>query len=315
MRQAKTGQRVRLGAVLQAQAGGVFNLTHPFSHYGRTSERLASPYFAWSNFAAPAVFEHETAVSGAAGCLSPRFCWDPRRSLVLTCLDGTDVVSRRSDDDAYSWVEPGTALFTGAGSPDICCSREGLILYAANVAGALSIRRQFPGDASPAVAFSAEDDSASPLVLETDSFRIVAGLDGRHWLHYLPDGTTTTQFAYSTDDGESWAPTFGAVQGVANGEHPGIAALPSGDLVAWAYVAGSGYVTTKAPGDTAWSTPVEMEDDSSSPLAFSDADFSITGGYENADRLVLAAVLSGESIPSEHWSADGGATWARFPGT
>lgn len=311
VRQAKTGQRVRLSAVVTAQRGGTFNLTHPVANYGRTSERMASPYFAWGPYATPPL-EHDSAVAGAAGCTHPRFCWDSRRSILLTCLDGSDVVVRRSDDDAYSFNEPPAALFSGANYPDICASREGLILYSANVSGALSVRRQYPGDASPAVAFSAEDDSASPLVLETDSFRIVAALDGRHWLHYLPDGETETQIAFSTDDGESFAATPGAVQGIASGEHPGIAALPSGDLVAWAYVAGSGYVTRRSPGDTAWSTPVEMEDDASTPLVFSDADFSITGGYEGPDRLVLVAVLDGESLPSEWWSADAGATWTRF---
>lgn len=314
VRQAKTGQRVRLAAVITASVGGSFNDVFPWGLYGRTSERLAYPYFAYSNYPTPP-FEHDTAIAGAAGCTQPRFCWDhARRSLILTCLDGTDVVSRRSDDDAYSWFLPGTALFTSAGFPDVSSSREGLILYSANVAGALRVRRQHAGDSTPAVAFSAEDDGGAPLILASDSHRIVAGHNGFWYLHALLDGETDTTLLQSYDDGESFAQCPGAVTGVANGEHPGIAVTPTGELVAWAYVAGSGFLTRRAPGDTAWSTPVEMEDESG-PLAFTDADFSIAGAYEGSSRLVLAAVLDGESLPAELWSADGGATWTRFPMT
>jgi hypothetical protein len=309
VRQAKTGQRVRLSAVVTAQpASSVFNLTHPFANYGRTSERMANPYFAWGPYATPPL-EHDSMVAGAAGCTEPRFCWSPSRSIILTCNDGGSIVSRRSDDDAYSFNAAGSSLFSSASHPDISSSREGLILYSAYVSGALHVRRQYPGDASPAVAFSAEDDGGSPLVLEDDSFRIVAAANGWHWLHWLPDGETETALWYSTDDGESWTETSGAVTGIANGEHPGMCALPSGDLYAFAYVAGSGYLTRRFPGDVDWSTPIEMEDDAGDPLEFTDAPFSITGGYEGPNRLVLAANLDGDMLPCELASSDDGTSW------
>lgn len=307
IRQGRTGQRVRLGAVVNAGTGSVFNLADRFGAYGRTSDRNGQPYFAWSNFGVPIPFEHDTAIAAPA-CTEPRFCWDQRRSLLLTCLDDTSVTVRRSDSDAYDWNTP-TEIFTGAAHPDVSADRAGLILYAAYRSGALSIRRQYPGDSEPSLAFDADDDGGSPLVIEDSVFRIVADPRGFWHLHCLLDGETDTTLLTSTDDGASWG---AAVTGIASGTHPGLCVTPSGDLVAWAYAGGSGFLTRRAPGDTSWSTPVEMEDDTS-PLSFANQPFSITGAFEGAERLVLAAILSGDDLPTEMWSADAGQSWTAVP--
>jgi hypothetical protein len=315
VRQGKTGQRVRLAAVVDAASvGAVFNLTHRVGNYGRTSQRAGTPYFAWSNYPNGPPFEHDTAVSSPA-CTDARFAWDSRRSILLTCLDDTTVLVRRSDDDALSFNTE-TSLFTGASWPDITASREGLILYAARVSGALSIRRQYPGDAAPAAAFDAEDDTATPLALTDDSFRLV--YDSRGWLllHARLGAGASTSLLQSYDDGETFESVSGAVTGISGGSHPGACVGADGTAYAYARLSGGEIsLTRRAPGDTAWTTPAVVVDEASADLLIEDFSFSMAEGFEGSRRLVLVAIFDGESLPQERYSADDGESFAAFPGT
>lgn len=316
VRQGKTGQRVRLGAVVEAgTAGQVFNDVFPWGLYARTSERMASPYFAYSNLPVPIPFEHDTAIAGAEGCTEPRFAWSPSRSITVVCNDGGTIQARRSDDDGHSF-NSASSLFSSSSHPDISVSHDGMTLYAAWSSGALKIRRQAPGDATPAAAFDAEDAAGSPLVLEDTSFRIVAAPNGWWYLHTLLDSDTETTILQSYDDGESWAVTPGAVTGIATGTHPGICCSGAdGTLYAYAYVGGEIQLTRRAPGDTAWSSPVVIEDENGDPIEVMDQTFSMAVAYEGPRRLILAVTLDGDDIPCELASSDDGISFILLPTT
>jgi len=310
IRRGRTGQRVRLSAVITANLGGVFNLTRPgVGSYARASERLGSPYFAWSPYGTPP-FEHDTSV--AAGCSEPRFCWDETTSrILLVCNNDGTIEERASDDDGYTW-NAAEDRFTGAAHPDIAAAPSGLILRACYAAGALKLTRRNPGDTAPGAAFPAKNALGVDLSIRDDSFRIVAAPNGLWWLHVRLAGDPATVLLYSGDDGATWSTTSGSVTGISGGTHPGICVDTAGGLVAWACVAGKGHLTRRHPGDENWSTPLVMRNDAAADLAFVDQPFSITPGVEGAARLILAAVLSGETLPSEHGSADFGATWQRL---
>jgi hypothetical protein len=308
VRRGRTGQRVRLAATITAQTGGVFNLGHGWSNYGRTSERLGGPYFAWGPYATPPL-EHDSLIAGTHVCTEPRFAWDVHRLIRLVLNDSGVILERFSADDALSFSAPSTLFATGS-HPDISLGADGTLLRSAYVAGAISIRRQASGDTAIGAAFAAEDDAGSPLASANSVFRIVGAPNGWWYLHYLPDGATDTAILQSYDDAESWADAGG---GIEDGTHPGMAVFPDATLAAWARLAdGTARIIVRHAGDTAWSDPVTLEDDGSTPLEFADQPFSIAAGWEGPARWILAAVLDGESLPSEHFSSDFGESWTRF---
>lgn len=315
VRQAKPGQRVRLGAVITAQGGSVFNLTHRLGTYGRTSDRMAAPYFAWANYATPP-FEHDTAVAGAAMCSEPRFAFgESPRGVILLCNDDGTLVERVSYDDGYTWAEAETRIGL-ATHPDILMTRGGTLIEAGYRSGDLPAIRQSPAGATPSSEFFLQDDTATDLAFEDDVFRLVEDARGWIWLHGRPSGEGETRLYFSTDldtgPSATFAVTSGAVTGLASGENPGLCVAPGGTLYAWARIGTSGWLSRRAPGDADWSAFVEMEDDAGDPLIFEAQPFSIAGAFEGPDRLILAAVMDGEALPSEWWSADAGVSWTRF---
>jgi hypothetical protein len=308
---AKTHQRIRLTGVSAAAANfEVFNLTHRMGLYARTWVEGANVRFAWSSYGAPPLIHSQDT---GVGCTEPRFCWDPhapmRIILVCTATGGSGIDERFSDDDGLSWSSATQHFATGA-HPDIVCAREGMILRAAYVGGAISIRRQAPGESSPGAAFNAKDSALADLSVENDVFRITHGPRNTWWLHCRILAAGATLILRSDDEGATWSTTDGAVTGISSGTHPGIAAGEDGTLLAWAYVAGAAHVTRRRPsGDTAWSTPAAMKDDAGVNLAVRDASFSIARGRERPARWILAMTKSTETVPCDHGSGDDSATF------
>lgn len=315
VRQGKTGQRVRLSAVITATiSGGPFNLSARWGTYGRTSQRSGAPWYAHSNYATPP-FEHDTQVA-AATCSEPRFTFDPRHAIVLLCNNAGQIEERVSYDDGYSFSAPVNRFTSGVSHPDITSAREGLIVRACYNAGALTLSRQYPGDASPGSPFDAEDAASTPLALTDDSFRLV--YDSRGWLllHARLSAGASTSLLQSYDDGETFESVSGAVTGISGGSHPGACIGADGTAYAYARLSGGETsLTRRAPGDPDWSTPVVVVDDAAADILIEDFSFSMAEGFESARRLVLVAIFDGESLPGERYSADEGESWTEFPGT
>jgi len=102
------------------------------------------------------------------------------------------------------------------------------------------------------------------------------------------------------------------VTGVSSGSHPGLAVAPGGDLFAFARVGTSVSVTRRHPGSVDWTAPTAMEDDAAVDLSVTDNAFSFAGAYEGPGRLVWAGIVTGESMASDRWSADVGASTGGF---
>lgn len=314
VRRGRTGQRVRLSATVTAViGGGPFNLTaRQLGHFSRVSHRLGGPYYAHANYPTPP-FEHDTLIAGAAMCTETRFAFDSKRRILLICNDNGVITERASDDDGYSF-NLSDVRFASGSHPDISVDRQGMILRACYLAGALKITRQAPGDTSPSAAFNAKDTAGVDLSLTDSVFRLVYAPS--NWLHLhcrLGAGAATT-LMHSHDDAASFAISSGAVTGITSGTHPGMTAGDDGALWAYARLAdGTGRITVRHSGDTSWATPVAMVDSASASLLFADQPFSIAAAHEGPARLVLSAIIAGESLVSEHWSADpSGVSWTRF---
>jgi hypothetical protein len=311
LRRPATGQRSRLTATLNAASTGleVFNLTSSFGEYARVSRTSGNNIqFSYSHFPTPP-YEFTADATTSGGCSEGRFCWTSARHLYLTYTRPAGVYERSSYDDGGTWTSE-TSRFAGGSHGDIACDRQGLILRAAYVGGAISLTRQEAGDSAPGTAFNAKDSAGADLSVQNDSFRIVPSLSGWWWMHIrLTAGTTI--LLYSTDAGATWTTTSGSVTGIASGTHPGICCGHDGTLYSWAYVAGKGKIMRRAPGDVDWSTPVTMKDSVGADLALADAAFSLALAYEGPKRLILTAKISGESTVSDWWSADD-QTFTRF---
>lgn len=317
VRRGRTGQRVRVSAVVTAQVGGVFNLTRAgFANYARTSQRAGGPHFAWSPYPTPP-FEHDSLVQGAATCTEARFAWQPGGRIALVCNNNGVIEERGGDDDGYSFNAAIVTFATGS-HPDITAGRGGEIVSLAYRGGEIVGTRQTPAGATPSAEFTLKDDAAADIAVEDDVFRLVEDDQSWWWLHCRPAGAGSTALLFSTDVNtgptQTFAETSGAVTGIASGLNPGICTSQVGTLYAWARIGTSGWITYRHPGSTAWATPVEMVDDASDPLEFAAQPFSITSAPEGSARLVLAAVMNGESLVSEWWSADErGLSWKAFP--
>lgn len=312
-RQYKTGQRIRLTAVVAPAADGVFNLTSSFGNYARASQAAGVVRFAYSHFPVPAEYEHERTLSFAGTSHTPRFCWTPRQRLHLVYGVAAGIVERASDDDGLTWTDE-TAMFSGCAQPDITCDSAGTILRAAYepATGKITATRQNQGDTAMSAPFYLKDAAAADITVEPMCFRIVADPRGWWWLHCRPLGGGATSLLMSQDDGETFAVTSGGVTGITGGTHPGMLAGHEGTLWAWAYLGGEVAMTRRAAGDTAWSTPVSVQDDAATDLAVRDIPSSMAFAWEGPERVVLATILTGESLPTDHGSADAATSFLRF---
>lgn len=319
VRQGRTGQRVRLGAVITATAGATFNLTRKVpGEYGRTSERAGSPYFAWSSYGTPPL-AHDVAIP-APTCTEARFAWQPGGRIILSCNNSGAIEHRASDDDGLSWNLPETG-FASASHPDLFVSRTGILVALAYRAGEIVGTRQTPAGAAASAEFTLKDAASADIAVEDDVFRLVDDGRGWWWIHLRLAGGGETALLFSTDidtgPTETFALTSGAVTGITSGEHPGMCvAEQTGTLYAWALVGTSGWITHRHPGSVDWADPIEMVDVAGDPLEFADQPFSIASAWEGPDRLILAAVLLGDTFVTELYSSEPeGMSWAPFPGT
>lgn len=92
--------------------------------------------------------------------------------------------------------------------------------------------------------------------------------------------------------------------------HPHIVTTQDGWLLVAGFESASGKILAKSkgPGDTAWSSEFYFSD-GASDLEFEDDTFAISEARDGAQRLVLAAVKSGEDDITEFYSTDLGETW------
>lgn len=133
-------------------------------------------------------------------------------------------------------------------------------------------------------------------------------------------GTLTAERQFSDDGGKTWStPTD---MGITNGRFPTGASSEYGDQIEAAFVHDSGTsgpgtikVVKRSSGDTAFSSPITVKDDAGSPIAFDDQSFGILFSHDSASRVILTAVVDGETESSSWWSTDvmsGGCTFKRF---
>lgn len=313
-RAPKTGQRIRLSAQIESPAtfGGVFNLAHPDGLYARAFTRQGNVWFTRSDRAQPP-YDFERAATATGDCSEGVFAWDPRgfvRLLFTKSTGAPGVYEVRGYNYGNSWTG-GSQLRAGATHPDIVRDLEdGFLLRSYYRAGSLWGVHQSPGNLIPLAEFEMEDDGGSPLAVQDDSHRIAQDGKGIYWLHVRLGVSTSLHF--SSDRGQTWAPTDGGVSGITNGRRPGVAHMIEGGLVAWAVVGGNRiYRTFRGPGDTAWSTPAIVEDDSGE-LAVSDSVNSMADSPEAPGRLWLALFCAGETTPCDYWSRDTGSSFLKF---
>jgi hypothetical protein len=306
-RAPKTGQRIRLSAQIESPAviGGVFNLCHEDGNIARAYTREGNVWFTRGDRAQPP-YDFERAATATGDAFEGCFAWDPRgfvRLLYTKTGSAPGVYEIRGYNYGTSWTG-GSQLRAQASHPDIVRDLvDGFLLRSYYRAGSLWGVHQAPGNITPLAEFEMED-GAAPLAVADDSHRIAQDASGQYWLHVRLDAAMDTTLHYSNDRGETWAPTDGGVPGISGGRRPGICHLAEGGLVAWAIVGGNTIeMTRRGPGDTAWSTPVVVEDDAGT-LAVTDSSASMADSPEHPGRLWLALVCAGETTPCDLYSKD-----------
>lgn len=310
-RQVKTGQRVRLNVTVNPVAVSVFNRTSRFGNYARTTHSGGNLCIAYSPRPTPP-FDGEFDVTNTADTSEGRFIITERQHLIAVYSRSGSVYERVSYDDGTTWTGE-TLIAASRKHPDIASSPDGLVMrgwWQSAAVPALRLTRQYPGDASPSSPLDAFDaDASANLDLSDNVFHLAGGVDGRWWLHCIKLGAANTTLHYSTDDGATWKATDGAVTGFTSGAHPGIVAGYDGTLYAWAVVSGKLHLSRRFPGDTSWSAPAAVKDDAGADLLVESVPMSLALAWEGPRRLVLATFIDGQTLPSDWWSADDGATF------
>ncbi|MBI1332692.1 MAG: hypothetical protein GC165_07410 [Armatimonadetes bacterium] len=133
-------------------------------------------------------------------------------------------------------------------------------------------------------------------------------------------GTLHCYRSWSDDGGKTWADLED--MGITNGRFPTGSSSPLGDRLEAAFVYDSGTsgpgtikVLYRSAGDTSFSGPATCKDSSGANLSFDDTSFHIHFGQDTAQRIILSALIHGETSPSSWFSTDalsGGMTFTRF---
>lgn len=317
VRSPRKNQRIRLTATATPTAGAVFNLTRRFGEYGRLRVSGKDLFLAYSHFPTPP-FEFEAQATFRGDVTEGQFLWAADGKIVILYAASDGLSSIYSTHSALTWAIGG---FTPGSHGALAAAADGTMAFSYYNAGGMIIALEPPGDPDfpllLPIGNTVTDSGLLPLAFEDDSFRICFDARGWLWAHWRIAGSGQTNLYYSTDQEQTpgimtWAPTAGAVTGIASGTHPGICPTSDGGLLGWATVSGKLYVTRRGPGDAAWSSPAVVKDDAAADLSVADAASSFAHAYEGTSRLVLATQISGESLVSDWGSADAGASVTRF---
>jgi hypothetical protein len=231
----------------------------------------------------------------------------PRRRLYVAYARPAGIYERWSEDDGNTWTAE-AATFAGDTHPELCCSKQGVLLRAAYSAGSIEFTRQTEGDATSTAPAFILDDTGTPLSVQDDRFRIAASPDNRFWIHVKLQGHTKACLLWSSDDGASWtlySETF-------NGSRPGLTIGSDGLFVLWAYLSNTISTAVLYPGSPTIIGPFTLKNEGGSNLLIESDSVSFAQARENAHRHILVCRAQGETAISTYWSADLGATATRF---
>lgn len=311
----KTLQRVRLQAQIESPppVHGIFNRVDPHQgYYGRLAIRAGNLHYAHATYGIPPyLYEHPATLTGDV--TEGRFCWGPFAEQILVYTRASLGVYRKiGNADGVSFGGE-SQLRATATHPDVVREeRTGTVIYAYYLGGVLTIRRQNPGDLTPEAEVSAVDDAAAAFTLADDVFRIASLPDGYWVLHCRRGGSGDTSLWYSTDDCGSFSPYPGAVTGLASATYPGIVADEEGRLFAWAVTGGDTLKLSVRDEGGDFGAFQTVVDDTGADLLVREISSSFVRAREVSDRLVLATIVDGESLPSDWWSGDRTVSFTRL---
>lgn len=158
----------------------------------------------------------------------------------------------------------------------------------------------------------------------SDYYQCRVSEDSRNRIHAvigkIASGTSTCYRAHSDDGGKTWSSLTD--MGITNGRWPTTSSSRHGDMFEAAFVFDSGTsgpgtikLRGKSPGEASYGTVLTAKNSAGSNLKFKDGSFHLSPSVDAANRIVLTAVIDGETEPSSWFSTDilsGGATFTRF---
>lgn len=158
----------------------------------------------------------------------------------------------------------------------------------------------------------------------TDYYQCRVCEDTRNRIHAvigkIAGSTFTCHRSHSDDGGKTWSTLTD--MGITNGRWPTTSSSRHGDMYEAAFVFDSGSsgpgeikLRGKSPGQASYGTVLTAKDSTGADLKFKDGSFHLSPTPDAANRIVLTAVIDGETEPSSWFSTDilsGGATFTRF---
>ncbi len=312
-RHTRRNQRVRLIVEVTPAAAGYenFNLGSYWGAYGRVGRRNSMVAFGYSSRSVPP-FDHHRTSSTSTTSTDARFAFMVDKNLLLTYTRGANTYRRDSWDDGISWTGE-TLIAATSKYADVAVNGTGATVLAYWQGDKLYRMLREAGGTSFSAAVAMKDASAVDLAAEEDSFRIAYAPDGKLWLHYLPNGTTTTVILFSNDEGATWKPAPGAVTGIASAAHPGLCVAADGTVIAFAVTTATITTTRRVAGDVAFDTPVVVKDTAGVNVAIKNNAVSLAPVREKPGRVVFVFVAASGTQASEWGSADDGRTVKLIP--
>ncbi len=209
----KSRQQVRLAAVAFAGSPRLcgWNNQHRDGRYRRWyCDATGNIGMCSSVDASAVVWEFCAVCTDETHCSEPRGWYDRLGVLHLlyTCrpADTPEVRERSSFDDGKTWSDP-TVAFASGSHPTLSVGLDGTVIRAAYLAasGKIQATRQETGRAASSP-FYLQDDTATDLLFEDDTFHLVQGLRGdAPWLLIATiQGEGSTSDWISSDDCLTW---------------------------------------------------------------------------------------------------------------
>jgi hypothetical protein len=148
--------------------------------------------------------------------------------------------------------------------------------------------------------------------------------DSRNRIHAvigkIAGGTSSCFRSFSDDGGKTWSALTS--MGITNGRWPTTSSSRHGDMFEAAFVFDSGTsgpgtikLRGKSPGTASYGSVLTAKNSAGTDLKFKDGSFHLSPTPDAANRIVLTAVIDGETEPSSWFSTDilsGGSTFTRF---